>query len=66
MVIILFKFLSAFPRLFANRPTVVDPRVHEVRSQTRKASDYNLHALVAQFINKIKSEKGYQRIGAVG
>jgi carboxymethylenebutenolidase len=46
-VVLLFKFLSAIPRLFANRPTVVDPRVHE-------------------FINKIKSEKGYERIGAVG
>jgi len=47
MFVILFKILASLPRLFANRPSVVDPRVHA-------------------FINKVKSEKGYERIGAVG
>lgn len=41
------KALLSAPKIVANRPTVVDLRVHE-------------------FINKIKVEKGYERIGAVG
>jgi dienelactone hydrolase len=44
---LIIKFIPSMPRLFANRPSVVDPRVHE-------------------FIKKIKSEKGYERIGAIG
>ncbi|KAH9080606.1 dienelactone hydrolase endo-1-3,1,4-beta-D-glucanase [Lactarius deliciosus] len=44
---LVFKVLLALPGLVANRPSVVDPRVHA-------------------FIKKVKSEKGYERIGAVG
>ena len=44
--VILFKILSAIPRLFANRPTVVDPRVDEVRSLTRKASYTHQRAMI--------------------
>ncbi|KAH8998643.1 dienelactone hydrolase endo-1-3,1,4-beta-D-glucanase [Lactarius akahatsu] len=44
---LIFKVLLALPRLIANRPSVVDPRVHA-------------------FIKKVRSEKGYERIGAVG
>jgi dienelactone hydrolase len=42
-----FKVVVSLPKMIANRPSVVDPRVHA-------------------FINKVKSEKGYERIGAVG
>lgn len=42
-----FKVVVSLPKMIANRPAVVDPRVHA-------------------FINKIKAEKGYERIGAVG
>jgi len=45
--VIVFKVLVSFPKMISNRPSVVDPRVHE-------------------FINKVKSEKGYEKIGAVG
>jgi hypothetical protein len=44
--VIIFKVLFAVPRLIANRPSVVDPRVHEVRSLTRKASYAHRRALV--------------------
>jgi dienelactone hydrolase len=44
---LIIKLIPSIPRMFANRASVVDPRVHE-------------------FINKIKSEKGYERIGAAG
>jgi dienelactone hydrolase len=47
IAVIVFKVLFAVPKLIANRPSVVDPRVQE-------------------FIKKIKAEKGYERIGAVG
>lgn len=47
MVSIGFKVLASVPKMYANRPSVVDPRVME-------------------FINKVKTEKGYERIGAVG
>jgi len=47
MGLIVFKVLVSLPKMIANRPSVVDPRVHA-------------------FINKVKSEKGYERIGAVG
>ncbi|KAI9443153.1 dienelactone hydrolase endo-1-3,1,4-beta-D-glucanase [Lactarius indigo] len=45
--VVVFKVLAAVPRMIANRPSVVDLRVHA-------------------FIKKIKSEKGYEKIGAVG
>jgi len=41
------KGLPSLPRFIANRPSVVDARVHET-------------------IKKIKADKGYERIGAVG
>jgi len=63
---LVFKVLLALPGLIANRPSVVDPRVHAVRSLTRKASHAHQRALITQFIKKVKSEKGYERIGAVG
>ncbi|KAI0252366.1 dienelactone hydrolase endo-1,3,1,4-beta-D-glucanase [Lactifluus subvellereus] len=44
---LILKALPFLPRLFFNRASVVDPRVHE-------------------FIKKIKAEKGYEKIGAVG
>jgi dienelactone hydrolase len=47
IVLLILKALPTLPRLFANRASVVDPRIHE-------------------FIKKIKDEKGYERIGAVG
>ncbi|KAF8272180.1 Alpha/Beta hydrolase protein [Lactarius quietus] len=66
MFVILFKILASLPRLFANRPSVVDPRVHAVRSLTWEHPTPINVPLIAQFINKVKSEKGYERIGAVG
>ena len=63
-----FKVLPSLPGFFASRPSVVDPRVHE--AGVPSSSPYALYrltrALIIQFIKKIKSEKGYERIGAVG
>jgi carboxymethylenebutenolidase len=42
-----FKVVVSLPKMIANRPAVVDPRVHAVRSLTRKASDAHQRALIA-------------------
>lgn len=42
-----FKVLLSVPKLYAQRPDVVDPRVHAVRSLNRKASDAHQSALIA-------------------
>ncbi|KAF8478074.1 dienelactone hydrolase endo-1-3,1,4-beta-D-glucanase [Russula ochroleuca] len=47
LALLIIRLLPTLPRIFASRPSVVDPRIHE-------------------FIKKIKAEKGYERIGAVG
>ena len=47
MGLIGFKVLLSVPKLYASRPGVVDPRVHTVRSLTRKASDAHQNALIA-------------------
>lgn len=43
--VIVFKVLVSFPKMISSRPSVVDPRVHEVRSLTRKAFYAHLNAL---------------------
>jgi hypothetical protein len=61
-----FKVLPSIPGFIASRPSVVDPRVHEAGVPSPHALYRLTRALIIQFIKKIKAEKGYERIGAVG
>lgn len=57
---------SIIPRMIASRPSVVDARVYEVGDPSPCAFALVCEPYFMQFIKKIKSEKGYERIGAVG
>jgi hypothetical protein len=66
VALFIVKGLPSLPRFFLNRPSVVDPRVHKASVPSPYALFRRTRALIIQFVKKIKSEKGYERIGAVG
>ena len=60
-----FLFLRRSLRFFAVRASVVDPRTTEVRLCFSLPANMSLN-FALQFVNKIKADKGYQKIGATG
>lgn len=58
-------FLRRSLRFFAARASVVDPRTTEVRLCPSLPVNMSLN-FALQFVNKIKMDKGYQKIGATG
>lgn len=59
-------FLKRMPRIIASRPTVADARVRTVGIEFHLGEDIVTLTPIHQFIDKLKTEKKYEKLGLVG